>query len=106
MELSDILELNRKWAEGHKDQLRPLQAGQQPKYLVICCSDSRCPETTIMGLGIGECFVVRNVANQILSMDYSTTTAITYGVDVLNIKNILVIGHRYVSSFSVCYRTL
>lgn len=93
-DLSDILEMNKKWAAGTREQFRPLEAGQQPKYLVICCSDSRCPETQIMGLGIGEAFVIRNVANQVLTMDFSTSTAITYGVTVLGIKNLLVIGHR------------
>jgi carbonic anhydrase len=90
----DILLKNRMWAEQNRELFRPLSEGQQPKYFVICCSDSRCPTEKMMGFNPGECFTVRNIANCVMNGDLSINAATQFAVDVLGVENILVVGHR------------
>ena len=90
----DILVRNRKWAKENAQLFRPLEEGQQPKYFVICCSDSRCPTEKMMGFNPGECFTVRNIANCVMNGDLSINAATQFAVDVLGVENILVVGHR------------
>jgi carbonic anhydrase len=67
--------------------------GQKPKYFVLCCSDSRVnPVVTFKG-ELGEFFIQRNVGNQVVESDESFTAALYYALTVLNIKEIIIIGH-------------
>ena len=74
------------------------QAGQRPETLVIACSDSRVDPATVFGAGPGELFVVRNVAGLVPPYQpdaryHGTSAAIEYGVRVLKVKQIVVLGH-------------
>jgi carbonic anhydrase len=66
---------------------------QSPKFLWIGCADSRVPANEIVGLKPGEMFVHRNVANVVVHTDLNCLSVIQYAVDVLNIDDILVVGH-------------
>ncbi|KAH9256317.1 hypothetical protein BASA81_005538 [Batrachochytrium salamandrivorans] len=90
----DLLVRNRTWAQERKSEFRPLEMGQQPQHFVICCSDSRCPSERMMGFKSGECFTVRNIGNCVMSGDLSINAAMQYAVDVLKVKDIIVVGHR------------
>ena len=93
----EIFENNRKWIEEKlaKDSqfFEQLSKDQNPEYLYIGCSDSRVTAEEIMGLGPGDVFVHRNVANLINNTDLSAITAIEYAVDILKVKHVIVCGH-------------
>ncbi|KAL6234849.1 hypothetical protein BDW75DRAFT_211359 [Aspergillus navahoensis] len=91
------LSQNKAWAaKVAKEQpnlFRKLSAGQHPEILWIGCSDSRCPETTILGLNPGDVFVHRNIANILQPSDPSSTAVIEFAIRHLGVKHAVVCGH-------------
>ncbi|KAF2657106.1 carbonic anhydrase [Lophiostoma macrostomum CBS 122681] len=92
-----IFESNRKWAEEQKAKnpefFEKLSAGQSPDYLWIGCSDSRIPAEAITGLGPGEMFIHRNIANLVCNTDLNVMSVVNYAVRHLKVKHIVVCGH-------------
>jgi carbonic anhydrase len=88
---------NREWVakqlKTNPGFLTNLSAPQEPEYLWIGCSDSRIPVEQIAGLGPGEVFVHRNIANLVMANDLSATSVIQYAVEHLKVKHIIVKGH-------------
>ena len=92
-----LLENNKTWV---KEQLaldpnyfEKLSKGQSPEYLWIGCSDSRVPANQITGTEPGEVFVHRNIANMVVHSDMNMLSVLSYAVDVLKVKHIIVCGH-------------
>ncbi|PZM09760.1 carbonic anhydrase [Rhizobium tubonense] len=74
------------------------EEGQSPTTLVIACSDSRSAPETIFDAGPGELFVIRNVANMVPPHEpdgqfHATSAALEFGVKVLKVRDIVVMGH-------------
>jgi len=86
--------------------------GQQPKIMLIACSDSRVDPTDIFNAYPGEMFVVRNVANIVPPLDetsgyHGTSAAIEYAVKNLEVQEIVVLGHESCGGIKGClYRSL
>ncbi|KAL5336811.1 carbonic anhydrase [Aspergillus crustosus] len=95
--LTTALRQNKAWAkriaQEHPDFFGNLTAGQHPEILWIGCSDSRCPETTLLGLRPGDVFVHRNIANILHPDDLSSSAVIEYSVRHLGVKHVVVCGH-------------
>ncbi|KAI0178626.1 carbonic anhydrase [Hypoxylon sp. FL1284] len=91
------LSSNQAWAgyKGHQnpDFFPKLATGQSPEILWIGCSDSRCPETTILGMQPGDVFVHRNIANIVSPTDINTSSVIEYAVAHLKVKHVVLCGH-------------
>jgi carbonic anhydrase len=94
---NDLIENNRAWARQKvtvdPDFFARLVRQQSPSYLWIGCSDSRVPANEIVGLDPGELFVHRNVANLAPPQDANYLSVLQYAVEVLGVKDILVVGH-------------
>jgi carbonic anhydrase len=70
--------------------------GQRPGALYIGCSDSRVVPEFLTGAGLGELFVVRNIANFVPARshtDVSVGAAIEYAVKHLEVRDVIVCGH-------------
>lgn len=91
------LRLNKEWAaqtaRDHPELFPTLASGQKPQILWIGCSDSRCPETTFLGLHPGDVFVHRNIANVMHPGDLSSSAVIEYAVQYLRVNHVVVCGH-------------
>ncbi len=95
--LNELLTNNKTWAERIKaetpDFFPTLSQKQSPKYLWIGCSDSRMPETQLVGLLPGDMFVHRNVANVVVHTDVNCLSVMQFAVEVLKVEHIIVCGH-------------
>jgi carbonic anhydrase len=95
--LSQLFDANRRWAtdavSADPEYFARLEAIQAPEYLWIGCSDSRVPANQITGLKPGEVFVHRNVGNVVVHTDLNCLSVLQYGVDVLGIRHVMVVGH-------------
>ena len=74
------------------------ERGQHPHTLVIGCCNSRVTPEEIFDAAPGEIFDVRNVANLVPPFaenlaHHSAWAAVDYGVSVLRVKRIVVLGH-------------
>ncbi len=92
-----LLENNRVWSARVRSKepefFVELAQQQNPEFLWIGCSDSRVPANQIVGLKPGEVFVHRNVANLVVHTDLNCLSVLQFGVEVLGVKHVLVVGH-------------
>lgn len=65
--------------------------GQTPFAVLVGCSDSRVSPELLFGAGFGELFIVRNAGN---TVDTVALGSIQYGVMVLGVPLIVVLGHE------------
>ncbi|WP_224484177.1 carbonic anhydrase [Robertkochia aurantiaca] len=97
MELAKVFENNQQWIQSKlatdKDFFSELGKGQSPELLYVGCSDSRVTAEEMMGLGPGEVFVHRNIANMVISIDLNAASVIEYAVTHLKVGHIAICGH-------------
>ncbi len=84
--LMDLLSCNAQFARTH--DFAPLQAGQHPKTTMLCCSDSRVPESSC-GETLNRVFTIKDIGNQIATAPGS----IMYGTLHLHTPVLLILGH-------------
>ncbi|KAI8909782.1 carbonic anhydrase [Gorgonomyces haynaldii] len=75
-----------------------LRDKQTPSTIIIGCCDSRVDPAIITDCEPGDLFIVRNVANLVAPFHpdgrpQGVSTALEYAVTVLNVENIIVLGH-------------
>ena len=91
------LKSNKNWASSvstsHPDLLPTLAKGQSPAILWLGCSDSRVPETTLLGLQPGDVFVHRNIANILHASDMSSLAVVEFAIGVLKVSHVVLCGH-------------
>ena len=96
-DLEEILANNKRWvaATNAADPtfFPKLAEGQSPQFLYVWCSDSRLVPNDMLGLGLGNLFVHRNVANLVVASDLNFLSVLTYAVEHLDVKHVLVTGH-------------
>ncbi|KAH8668235.1 carbonic anhydrase [Tricladium varicosporioides] len=91
------LKSNDAWAnyKGHQNPtfFPNLAKGQSPSILWLGCSDSRVPETTLLGLQPGDIFTHRNIANILSPTDLNFLSVLEYAVLHLKVSHIVLCGH-------------
>ncbi len=108
--INGVVEFRQKDYEEHKELFTSLGRKQAPHTLFIGCSDSRIVPSLITNTLPGELFIVRNVANMVpkyrMADEFlSTTSAIEYAVQVLNVENIIVCGHSNCGGCAALHKT-
>jgi len=96
--LSRLIEGNRRFVSGQlrhphiiEEWRKGLAQGQNPFATILGCSDSRVPPELLFDQGFGDLFVVRVAGNVV---DIDVTGSIEYGVDHLNTRLVVVMGHE------------
>ncbi|MCX2742335.1 carbonic anhydrase [Mangrovivirga sp. M17] len=99
MDIKEIFKNNESWIKEKlnvdSDYFDNLAKGQSPEILYIGCSDSRVTAEELMGLGPGDVFVHRNIANVVSNLDISSASVINYAVSHLKVNHVVVCGHYY-----------
>lgn len=102
VELTELLQGYRRFREHgwkpERERWEQLGEGQQPRIMVVACSDSRVDPAQIFDVGPGEIFVVRNVAALVPPFEttpgrHGVSAALEFAVQFLKVREILVMGH-------------
>lgn len=95
--IDQLLKNNQIWAKRKTDETPDYFSKhadiQSPEILFIGCVDSRVLPHNMLGLGVGDLFVHRNVANLVNEKDTSIMATIQFAVEELKVKYIVVCGH-------------
>lgn len=94
-----------RYQQSRLPDYRPLfkklaERGQNPKALVIACSDSRVDPALMFDQDPGDLFVVRNVANVVPPYEpkpgyHGTSAALEFAVKGLGVSDVIVMGHAH-----------
>ena len=82
-----------------------LKRGQNPKTMIIGCSDSRVDPAILTNARLGDIFTVRNVANLVPPYEetdglHGVSAALEFGVCHLEVEHIIVLGHSQCGGIS------
>ncbi|ERM84531.1 carbonic anhydrase [Rhodonellum psychrophilum GCM71 = DSM 17998] len=98
---------NREWVKTvlgeNQDYFQEIKEGQQPKALLLGCSDSRVSPTTVLGTELGELFIHRNIANVVSHSDLNFLSVMQYAVESLEVRDIIVYGHYGCGGIKAAY---
>lgn len=97
MNIDKVFKNNEKWIKAKisddPNYFEELGKGQTPELLYIGCSDSRVTAEDLMGLGPGDVFVHRNIANMVSGIDLNAMSVVEYAVTHLKVNHVVVCGH-------------
>ncbi len=102
MEFTGLIEGYRRFRLGpyreQRERYDRLAQAQEPKVMVIACSDSRVDPTRVFDASPGEMFVLRNIANLVPPLNEihgqsSVAAALEYAVCSLKVEHVVVFGH-------------
>ena len=87
---------------NHRLLFGRLHSGQQPRTLMITCSDSRIVPSLVTQSDPGDLFILRNAGNIIprygvngTSDDSAAAATIEYAMEVLKVRDAIVCGHSH-----------
>ena len=77
----------------HSDEERRagLRGGQDPRVVVLSCSDSRAPVEILFDLGLGDAFVIRTAGH---ILDTAVKGSLEYALENLNCNLVVILGHQ------------
>jgi carbonic anhydrase len=96
--LEHLIQRNRVWASARRaadpDFFERNAGRHTPSAMYIGCCDARVPADHVTGADVGELFVHRNVANQVVPSDVSLAAGLQYAIEVLGVQDVIVCGHH------------
>jgi carbonic anhydrase len=101
-ELAELIAGYRRFRERgwkpERERWEALRESQQPRVMVIACSDSRVDPAQIFDVNPGEIFVVRNVAALVPPFEttpghHGVSAALEFAIQVLRVREVVVMGH-------------
>lgn len=95
-ELEGLLTKNKVYSltkRAEKPEYFSARSHRTPQHLVFSCCDSFVPVETITNAEAEEFIIVRNIANQVTLHDLSTMAIMQSAIDILKVKNIIILGH-------------
>ena len=102
LELAGLIEGYRRFRDTgwtpRRERWAALGQGQEPRVMIIACSDSRVDPAQIFDVDPGQIFVVRNVAAMVPPFEtnpghHGVSAALEFAVQVLKVREIVVMGH-------------
>lgn len=102
LELAGLIEGYRRFRQTgwspRRERWAALREGQEPRVMVISCSDSRVDPAQVFDVDPGEIFVVRNVAALVPPFEttpghHGVSAALEFAVQFLKVREIVVMGH-------------
>ncbi len=86
-----------------------LRQGQNPRFAVVACSDSRVDPAIVLQTKPGDIFAVRNVAALVPPYEedghyHGTSAALEFAVTELGVDHIIVIGHAHCGGVAAMVR--
>lgn len=102
LELAALVEGYRRFRDNawhpRRERWAALGEGQEPRVMVIACSDSRVDPAQIFDVDPGQIFVVRNVAAMVPPFEttpghHGVSAALEFAVQFLKVREIIVMGH-------------
>ncbi len=98
-ELQRLMDGNDRFVKGecschtrNLDTLRQFMTHQEPKTIILSCSDSRVIPEVIFDCGIGELFVVRT-AGATIGLTFDILESLEFGVSKLKAPLLIMLGH-------------
>src|SRR4029077_5365572 len=108
--ISKLKEGNGRYVSGNlqhpgqtTDRRTELAKSQHPFAIIVSCSDSRVPPEIVFDQGLGDLFIFRVAGNVI---DDHGLGSIEYGVDHLNVRLIVVLGHQSCGAVQAAKETI
>lgn len=96
--IEELKQGNARFVAGESTRLRQdpirieeLSQGQEPKCIIVSCSDSRVPPEIVFDQGLGDIFSIRTAGNVMSDYDEGS---IEYAVEHLHTPLIVVMGHQ------------
>lgn len=88
-------------SEENEEWLKVAGDKQDPKVMMVACSDSRVHPAILTRSALGELFMIRNVANVVPPFEegsddstyHGTSAAIEFAINHLHVEHIIVMGH-------------
>lgn len=95
------------YAENKSWYLHLADQGQHPRSMIIACCDSRVHVEALFNADAGEFFIHRNIANLVPpylpdGRNQGTSAAVEYGVTVLKVAHLVVLGHSNCGGIRGC----
>ena len=95
------------YAENKSWYLHLAEQGQHPRSMIIACCDSRVHVEALFNADAGEFFIHRNIANLVPpyrpeGQNQGTSAAVEYGVTVLKVAHLVVLGHSNCGGIRGC----